>query len=100
MARKAIVTLVVGERYRRDFARHCYGDWKTYTNRHGLDLLIADTLPDRSPRGLSRSASWQKCLVLAGELSRSYEQVVWVDSDILIMRRQRRTSLSPFDCTR
>jgi hypothetical protein len=84
MARRAIVTLVVGEHYRRNFARHSYGNWKAYCDRHGLDLLVADTLPDLSPRGLSRSAAWQKCLVMAAEPSRSYEQVVWIDSDVII----------------
>jgi hypothetical protein len=84
MSRKAIVTIVAGERYQRNFARYCYADWKTYTDRHGLDLLVIDTLPDTSPLGLSRSAAWQKCLVMAHGPACNYEQVAWVDSDILI----------------
>ena len=43
MTKKAIVTLVVGERYQKNFKRHCYRAWKTYADLHGLDLLIIDT---------------------------------------------------------
>ena len=84
MARKAIVTLVAGDRYQQNFRRHCYEDWKAYSRRHGLELLIVDSLPDLSPRGLSRSAAWQKCLVLGGQQVINYEQVAWLDADILI----------------
>ena len=77
MAQKAIVTLVTGERYERNFRRHCYDNWKAYAERHGLDLVVVDELPDRSPRGLGRSPAWQKCLVLAGQSLRGYEQVAW-----------------------
>ena len=95
MARKAIITLVVGERYRCNFARHSYQNWKAYTERYGLDLIIVETLPDLSPRGLSRSAAWQKCLVMAGEPARNYEQVAWVDADIIINTRTAPNIFEP-----
>lgn len=81
---KAIVTLISGKEYQARFSRHCYNNWKSYADRHGLELLIYEDLLDHSPRALSRSPAWQKCLVIEAEKSRRYEQVVWIDSDIVI----------------
>jgi hypothetical protein len=81
---RAIVTLVAGKKYQTNFARYVYKNWKAYADKHGIDLLVYDKLLDHSQRAQSRSAAWQKCLVMDAGKSRRYEQVAWLDSDIVI----------------
>jgi hypothetical protein len=42
---------------------------------------------DTSARAQQRSPSWQKCLILGLDAVKNYDQVVWIDSDILINHR-------------
>lgn len=81
---KAIVSLVLGELYQNRFRRQCYANWKSYASRHGLDLIVFEEPLDDSARAKSRSPAWQKCLAVTDDRVRHYEQVAWIDSDILI----------------
>jgi len=81
---KAIVTIVLGDAYQKNFREHCFFNWKGYADKHGYDLLIFDKPLDTSIRAEERSPSWQKCLVFKQPTVMSYEQVVWIDSDVLI----------------
>jgi hypothetical protein len=85
---KAIITLVSGRAYRSRFAKYCFSGWKSYAKRHGLELVLYENLFDHSPRAQARSAAWQKCLAIGADQSRRFEQVAWVDSDILINFRR------------
>lgn len=62
----------------------CFANWKAYADRHGYDIVCFDKPLDISERAQHRSPAWQKCLTLGQAEVRSYERVVWVDSDILI----------------
>ena len=84
LMKRALVTLAVGERYLRMFDRYCRDLWEAYADRHRMDLVVLSRALDDSPRARSRSASWQKCLVLSAPEITSYEQVVWTDADVLI----------------
>ena len=84
MKRNAIVTLVTGKQYVDNFKKNCYANWRKYADHHDLDLCILEHLPDLSQRGLSRSPAWQKCLVLSGDEAKRYQQVAWVDADIVM----------------
>lgn len=81
---KAIVTLTIGARYESRWKELCEAGWKTYADEHGYDLYCLDTPLDDSERAKQRSPAWQKCLILSQDFAQRYEQVVWVDSDILI----------------
>jgi hypothetical protein len=81
---KAIVTLVVGARYEQRFKHYCYPNWSNYAARHGLDLVVFDHPIDNSVRARARSISWQKCLAVIHPKVQKYDQVVWIDSDIVI----------------
>jgi hypothetical protein len=81
---KAIVTLTVGKRYKKNWERLCRSNWQAYAEKHGYDLLCIEQPFDTSERAQQRSPAWQKCLVLSQEFSQRYEQIAWVDSDILI----------------
>jgi hypothetical protein len=81
---RALVTLVVGRDYERDFERYCRNNWRAYAERHGYDLIIFDSPLDTSSRAANRAVYWQKNLILErAELAR-YEQIAWIDSDIVI----------------
>lgn len=82
--RKALVTIASGGTYHADWKRACEVNWQTYARRHGFDLHGIDRLPDTSERARSRSPAWQKCLVPGLDLLAHYDQVVWVDADIVI----------------
>jgi hypothetical protein len=81
---KAIVTLAIGDLYRRQWEELCRCNWTQYAEKHGYDLLCLDKPLDSSARAAARSPAWQKCLILSADFAKSYEQIVWVDSDILI----------------
>lgn len=81
---KAMVTLVIGDRYSRNFKRFCYDNWQEYAQKHGYDLVVFDKPLDMSARAKKRSPSWQKCLILSQPSVRKYRQIAWIDSDILI----------------
>ena len=81
---KAIVTLVMGQRYEAMFKAFCEGSWRRYSDKHGYDLLVFDRPLDGSERAARRSPSWQKCLVFGDPAVARYDQVVWIDSDVMI----------------
>ena len=82
--KKALVTLAIGERYLANFKRYCHESWSKYAKQHNLDVVVIDRPIDDSPRAQSRNPAWQKCLILSHPDVKSYDQVAWVDSDILI----------------
>lgn len=82
--KKAIVTLTVGQRFKEYWDRYCRQTWMSYASLHDYDLIIFDYLLDSSERGHSRSPSWQRCLILKNELVSKYDQVVWIDADVII----------------
>ena len=80
---KAIVTLAVGPGFAARWHSICEPHWRRYCERHGYDLICFEEPLDTSERARRRSPAWQKCLILGQPLVQRYEQVVWVDSDIL-----------------
>jgi hypothetical protein len=82
--KQAIVTLVIGDEYRRRWEQISKKGWTAYCQRHGYDLIPIDRPLDESERAKKRSPAWQKCLVLEPSIASAYEQVVWLDGDILI----------------
>ena len=82
--KKAIVTLIIGEHYSKRWRKLCAANWQKYAELHGYDLICIDQPLDDSSRAKSRSAAWQKCLILSDERVKKYDRVVWIDSDIFI----------------
>jgi hypothetical protein len=81
---RALATLVVGSDYESNFERYCRRNWTAYANRHGYDLFILNRPLDSSPRACARPIYWQKNLILEQPELADYEQVAWIDSDIVI----------------
>jgi len=83
MNTKAIVTLAVGESFKSHWEKVCRKNWETYAKKHGCDLIVIDHSLDDSEKALRRSPAWQKCLILNDSAVRNYDQVAWIDCDIL-----------------
>jgi len=81
---KAIVTLAIGDRYQAQWENICRKNWQSYADKHGYDLICITQPLDQSERAQKRSPAWQKCLILSQSFSQKYEQIVWMDADILI----------------
>ncbi len=82
--RTALVTLTIGDSYRWLWRRFCRPSWLAYAERHSYDLICIDTPLDPSEAAAPRSLQWQKLLILSQPYAAYYDQVVWVDSDVLI----------------
>lgn len=82
--KKALVTLAVGASYEAMFEKYCRPLWSQYADRYQFDIIVITQPLDTSSRSQSRSPSWQKCLILSDATIKNYDQVVWVDSDVLI----------------
>ena len=48
------------------------------------EFIVIDKPLDTAPRAQARSPAWQKCLVLDPKVGGAFEQVVWIDADIVI----------------
>jgi hypothetical protein len=81
---KAIVTLLIGQKYQQRWSTICAKNWLQYAEKNGYDLICIDQPLDESTLAQSRSPAWQKCLILSDERVKKYDRIVWIDSDILI----------------
>ena len=97
---RAIVTLAIGDRYRQIFERHCRENWTAYAQRHGYDLILITEPIDQSEKATERSLHWQKCLILEDERVARYQQVAWIDSDIVINASAAPDIFGSIDVTR
>ncbi|GEM_PF-1944303 len=78
-----VAVVVIGESYRKNFADYAEARFRAYCERHGYDLkLITEPvreLPDKS-------LIWQKFLIRELAWWREYDQVAYVDSDVIIAK--------------
>jgi hypothetical protein len=81
---KAMVTIAIGGSYDANWKKFCEPNWKQYADKYGFDVICLETPLDTSERARLRSASWQKCLILGQDFAQSYDQIVWMDSDIMV----------------
>ena len=85
MSRKtAIVTLVVGDKYKVNFNKYSRQSFVEYAEKINSDLIIIEEKLDSSNQSTHRSIAWQKLLILDQPWSDGYEQLLWIDSDIVI----------------
>ncbi len=83
-ARKALVTIAIGDKFQREWTTLCRNNWQAYADKHNYDLISITSTLDSSERGQNRNPSWQKCLILSQDWSSQYDRIVWLDADILI----------------
>lgn len=82
--RRAIVTMLVGDRYISEWDQYCRNNWLAYGKRHDCDVVVLTepVLPSAVTR--ERTLHWQKLLIPSLPALRQYQQVAWLDGDILI----------------
>jgi hypothetical protein len=78
---KALALINVGEAYTKFWNDHCAGAVRAYAARHGYAVVVFDRPLDPSD---GRPPQWQKLLILEQPELRGFDDVVWLDSDILI----------------
>jgi hypothetical protein len=84
--RRAIVTIAMGEEYRRVWFNLCRESWEIYGAKFQYDIIVITDYLDHSERSKRRSPAWQKLLILSQPWSKGYDRIVWVDADILISK--------------
>lgn len=82
--RRAIVTAVIGDKYRLPWERHAAPSWQAYAQRHGYEIVLLRGPIDASARAHERSLAWQKLLMFTQPQVAAFDRVVWIDSDIII----------------
>jgi hypothetical protein len=82
--KKAIVTLAIGKPYEDMFNKICRPSWTEYAERFNFDLLVIKDPLDITERAIKRSPAWQKLLILSQAWSSQYDQIVWIDTDVMI----------------
>lgn len=81
---KCLVTLLIGEYYRKMWEFSFADTWRRYAEAHGYDIVVIDDHIDRTGRARERSPHWQKALILEHPDVQPYRHAVWIDSDVLI----------------
>lgn len=81
---KAIVTIVLGAHYQEFFKKSVYDTWRVYAAENKYDLIVIEQPLDTKERAKNRSVAWQKLLILSQPWSHKYEQIVWIDADVVI----------------
>ncbi len=87
---KAIVTITIGENYEKMFNNFCRNNWEEYCKKYKYDLIVINQHLDDSKRARERSPAWQKLLILSQEWSNNYDQIVWIDSDVVINNKRAK----------
>ena len=84
MAKKALVTVLIGDKVTAEWNVFFRASWERYAEKHDYDIITITRHLDDSPRGLGRTANWQKLLIMRDPRVQQYDDVVWMDSDLLI----------------
>jgi len=83
MTKTALVTIVIGEAYQKLFQRYAAKRFRAYAERCGYDAkIISEKIRDMPDKKLT----WQKMCLADLPWLQEYEQVIILDSDILIAR--------------
>ncbi|OQY97258.1 MAG: hypothetical protein B6D41_03890 [Chloroflexi bacterium UTCFX4] len=81
---QALVTLAPEGKDFDTWQKYCEQNWREYAERCGYDLMVLTQPLDSSERARTRKYAWQKCLLLEQEWASQYEQIVWLEPNILI----------------
>ncbi len=81
---KAIVTLTIGKEQEDMFNKFSKKSWEKYCKTFGFNLIVINESFDKSERAENRSPAWQKLLILSQPWSNKYDQIVWIDADVII----------------
>lgn len=84
MNKKAIFTILQGEKYVNQWKQYSETSWRAYAAKHGYDIVVV-TEPIRQLHDPAvRPIHWQKLFIPAHPRAADYDDVVFMDSDIII----------------
>ena len=81
---KVLVTILFGDQFVEHWNKFCKESWNEYAKKNGYDIVLIKRRIDESKIGTSRQVNWQKLLILEAPEVKQYEDIVWVDADIVI----------------
>src|SRR5256885_740832 len=81
VGRRAIVSVVIGKTYHDYWTKYARHSWFAYAQKFNLELLIFDQWLDETR---PRSAAWQKLLLLDHPRVAPFDQVLYLDADVVI----------------
>jgi hypothetical protein len=80
----AIVSIIIGDVFVNTWLRLCKFSWAAYAEKFDMDVVLIKGYLDNSSFAVSRSPAWQKLLILEQPWSINYENIIWMDCDIII----------------
>ncbi len=80
----AIVTIVIGDSYRRLWENLSRPSWERYAEKIKSDIIVITDFIDKKAQNNNRSPAWQKLLVHKIGGIKQYEKIAWLDSDIIV----------------
>ena len=84
MNRKAIYTILYGEKYISQWKQYAEPSWRAYAEKHGYDIIIVGE-PIKQLHSLAfRAIHWQKLFIPMHPDAGKYDKIVFLDSDIII----------------
>lgn len=84
MNKTAIVTLVVGDKYKSNWEKFCKKSFEDYAKKHNFDLFLIEHAIDNSAKAQKKNLAWQKLLIGTIDELKKYETLIWIDADIII----------------
>lgn len=84
---RLIVTIAIGELYRDLWESACRPSWEAYAAQWHADIVVITGHLEDSDLAMARSPAWQKLLILDQPWAQPYQNVLWLDADIVISPR-------------
>ena len=84
MNKTALVTLVVGDKYKLNWEKFSKKSFEDYSKKHNFDFVLIESEIDSSTQAKNKSLAWQKLLIGKITELQKYETLIWVDADIII----------------
>lgn len=84
MNRKAIFTILWGEKYLQPWHAHVEAGWRAYAHRHQYDIVVVDHPIGTADHLATHPIHWHKLLIPSLPEAARYDRIVFLDADILI----------------
>lgn len=84
MNKTALVTLVVGDKYKSNWEKFSKKSFEDYAKKHNFDFFLIEHEIDTSTQAMKKGLAWQKLLIGKIAELKKYETLIWIDADIII----------------
>jgi hypothetical protein len=82
--KKTIVTLAIGEKYLNNWKTYCKPTWEAYAAKYNYEIIVVDKPIKQLHEEKIRPLHWQKLFIFSHPEVSNYENVVFLDADIMI----------------